>query len=155
MHRPQKIFEADFGDDDLVQPHVLCERCQDICNRSQLLRDVPTKYSIITGEEFDRPGADDDDVTESYTHGTVSEIEASCLKGCFFCVYMYYSTLKLRIREAEDLWEAARISPDRIAWKIVARESIRDCRIQFDGFLSGHLRVYIDGGRCYCLFFAV
>jgi hypothetical protein len=125
MNPVQKKFDADLKDDDLVQPHVLCERCQHICNQSQLLRVVPTKYTKKSTEEPEDAGLSQDDVEESYTHGTISEIEASCLEGCFLCTRMYYSSVRAAAPGGEDPLKAARESPDRFRLDIIARESTR------------------------------
>jgi hypothetical protein len=88
-------------------------------------------------------------VTESYRHGTISEIEASCLKGCFLCGHIYQQfNLHVGAPGGKDLLDAAKESTDRFRIDIIAREYTQECRIEFRGLVYGHVRVYVDGGRC-------
>lgn len=148
MYRLQQDITKGLSDDDLLQPHVLCERCQDICSQSKLLHAVPEKYSVRTGRADYVAGASEDDIEESYQHGTLSEIEESCLKGCFLCGFMYYSNMRSDYNPDDAAWEAFMKSSERFQFNIIARESTRECRIEYEGACSGSIRVFVGDGEC-------
>lgn len=151
MYRHQRDVGHGKETNDQMQPHVLCKRCQDICEQSTLLRDVPEKYSMCNGVEDYVAGANGDDIQETYQHGTLSETEASCLAGCFLCGFIYYSNLRSDYNPDEETWEAGMESSDRIRFDIIARDSTRECRIEYTGVCSGTIRVFVDGGED-CIF---
>ena len=145
-HHQRDIIEG-LSDDEQLQPHVLCERCRNICNQSKLLSDVPQKYSVRNGRDDYVADASEDDIEESYQHGTLSEIEESCLKGCFLCGFMYYSNLRSDYNPDDAAWESFMNSPERFQFNIIARESTRECRIEYSGACSGTIRVFVGDGE--------
>lgn len=147
MYRHQRDVIEGLGDDEQLDPHVLCERCQYICSQSKLLYDAPEKYSVCNGREDYVAGASEDDIEESYQHGTLSEIEAACLKGCFLCGFIYYSNLRSDYNPDDATWEAGMKSSECIRFNIIARESTRECRIEYRGVCSGTIRVFVGGGE--------
>ena len=150
MYRCQRDLIQNMSDDDVVQPHVLCQRCKSICDQSKLLRDVPAKYTHFN--RFDAVSAvgSDDEQEESYQHGTLREIEATCLRGCFLCGFINYSTVKWDYKLDEEIIEAYMNSPDRFQLTIMARESSRECYIENDGPVGVSIRVFMDGGERSC-----
>jgi hypothetical protein len=150
MYRLQRDITDGLSDDEHLQPHVLCERCRDICSQSKLLHAVPEKYSVRIGRADYVAGASEDDIEESYQHGTLTEIEESCLKGCFLCGFMYYSNLRSDYYPDDAAWESYMKSSERFQFNIIARDSTRECRIEYEGACSGSIRVFVgDGERAF------
>ena len=147
MYRLQRDITDGLSDDEHLQPHVLCERCRDICSQSKLLHTVPEKYSVRIGRADYVAGASEDDIEESYQHGTLTEIEESCLKGCFLCGFMYYSNLRSDYNPDDAAWESYMKSSERFQFNIIARDSTRECRIEYEGACSGSIRVFVDDGE--------
>jgi hypothetical protein len=147
MYRRRRDIVEGKDDEHHLQPHILCIRCQDICGQSTLIHDVPEKYSVCNGRNDSDAEASRDDVQESYQHGTLAEIESSCLEGCFLCGFMYYSRLQGDCDQDSTTWEACLKSTDRVRFNVIAREYTRECRIEYKGVLSGTFRVFIDGGQ--------
>ena len=148
MYHHAKTFGEGLPDDYVATPHKLCRHCRSLCNKSQLLRQVPLRFTKAWGApEEDSSGLDSEDVTEEHVHATMAELEQSYVDGCHLCSQIYHrltTDAVERLREPSGPGQSVR----RLGVSVIARESTRSCRLQLSGRAMGpSIPILAENGR--------
>lgn len=119
------------GDNTIVTPHILCQRCTQICQQSILLRTVPIRYEAGNREVNPIEGVRKK-VQECFHHSTFRELEATHW-ACHLCTMIWHvldDFNELRILR-ESSWRPLSGNEGRLILVIKDDTFSDECAIRF------------------------
>jgi hypothetical protein len=119
------------GDNTVVKPHILCQRCNEICQKSTLLRTTPIQYEaghleINLVEDLGKK------VEECFHHSTFEELEATH-SSCHLCTMIWHvldDFNELEILRG-SIWRPRNEEEDRLILVIKDDKFFDECAVAF------------------------